>query len=65
MAGFYAAEAAAAFFTLAVVKGMRVEASGVCRAFETVDLWNTLIPVARDLSGAAGSARCRVASGRR
>ncbi|WP_075356088.1 hypothetical protein [Desulfovibrio sp. DV] len=47
---FYAADAAAAFFTLAVVKGMRVEASGVCRAFETVDIWNTLVPVARDLS---------------
>ncbi|KHK02073.1 hypothetical protein [Desulfovibrio sp. TomC] len=47
---FYLADAEAAFFTLAVVKGIRVEASGVCRAFETLDLWNTLIPVAKDLS---------------
>lgn len=47
---FYQAHVAATFFTLAVVKGIRVEASGVCRAFETVDLWTTLIPVAKDLS---------------
>ncbi|MFP5257930.1 MAG: hypothetical protein ACLGQH_02790 [Acidobacteriota bacterium] len=46
----YLADAGAAFFTLAVVKGIRVEAAGVNRSFETVDLWNTLIPAGADIS---------------
>ena len=47
---FYLADAKAPFFTLAVVKGIRVEAAGICRSFETVDLWNTLIPAGSGLS---------------
>lgn len=47
---FYLVDAEAAFFTLAVIKGIRVEAAGICRAFETVDLWDTLIPVETDLA---------------
>ena len=46
---FYLADAKAPFFTLAVVKGIRVEAAGVCRSFETVDLWNTCLPAGADL----------------
>ena len=41
---FYLAAADAAWFSLAVVKGLRLEAAGLCRAFETVDVWETLIP---------------------
>ena len=41
---FYLADAEAAYFTLAVVKGVRLEAAGICRAFETLDRWDTLIP---------------------
>lgn len=47
---FYLTDAEAAFFTLAVVKGIRVEAAGVNRSFETVDLWDTLVAATTDLS---------------
>lgn len=41
---FYLAAADAAWFSLAVVKGLRLEAAGLSRAFETVDVWETRIP---------------------
>ena len=41
---FYLADADAAWFSLAVVKGIRLEAAGLSRSFETVDIWETLIP---------------------
>ena len=47
---FYLARSEDAFLTLAVVKGIRVEAAGVNRSFETVDLWDTLIAATADLS---------------
>lgn len=42
---FYAAGWADPFYSLAVVKGIRLEAAGFARAFETLDLWETKIPV--------------------
>lgn len=47
---FYRAMARDPCYTLAVVKGLRVEALGICRSFETVDVWETRIPAATDLS---------------
>ena len=41
---FYLAAENAARFSLAVVKGIRLEAAGLNRSFETVDVWETLIP---------------------
>ncbi|BAH73910.1 hypothetical protein [Solidesulfovibrio magneticus] len=41
---FYLADADDAWFRLVVVKGIRLEAAGLSRAFETVDIWETLIP---------------------
>ena len=46
----YLTDAQDPFFTLAVIKGIRVEAAGICRSFETVDLWDTLIAAATDVS---------------
>ncbi|MFU2208507.1 hypothetical protein [Solidesulfovibrio sp. C21] len=55
---FYLPDADASRYALALVKGIRVEATGVYRSFETVDIWDTLIPAATDLSKplAAGDA---------
>ncbi len=50
---FYLAQAGDAAYTLAVIKGLRVEATGIRRSFETVDVWNTLIPAAVDLTDVA------------
>ncbi|MHC1791442.1 hypothetical protein [Solidesulfovibrio sp.] len=47
---FYLADSEAACFTLAVIKGIRVEAAGIRRSFETVDIWDTLIPAGTNLS---------------
>ena len=47
---FYLASAGDGFYSLAVIKGVRVEATGIFRSFETVDVWNTRIPAATDLS---------------
>jgi hypothetical protein len=47
---FYLGSDEAAFYSLAVIKGMRVEATGIRRSFETVDVWNTRVPVETDLS---------------
>ena len=47
---FYRATASDAYCTLAIVKGLRVEATGINRAFETVDVWTTLIPATTDLT---------------
>lgn len=47
---FYLPAAGAPFYALAVVKGVRVEAAGVRRSFETVDLWDTLVPASADLA---------------
>ncbi len=47
---FYLPAADAATYALAVVKGIRVEASGIRRSFETVDVWETRIAAATDLT---------------
>lgn len=47
---FYLAASDDAFYSLSVIKGLRVEATGIHRSFETVDVWNTRIPAATDLS---------------
>jgi len=47
---FYLASANAPSYSLAVIKGMRIEATGIYRAFETVDVWTTCIPASTDLS---------------
>jgi hypothetical protein len=47
---FYLGAAGDACYTLAVIKGLRVEALGICRSFETVDVWETRIPAATDLT---------------
>jgi hypothetical protein len=39
-----------AFYSLDVVKGVRVEAAGLCRSFEITDLWETGIAAATDLT---------------
>lgn len=51
---FYLAAAGDTHYSLAVIKGVRIEATGIHRSFETVDVWNTLIPAATDLT-VAGS----------
>lgn len=43
---FYRAAADAPFLRFAVVKGIRLEAAGLRRVFETVDVWDTLVPAA-------------------
>lgn len=47
---FYLANAGDTSYSLAIIKGLRVEANGIYRSFETVDVWNTLIPAAADLT---------------
>ncbi|WP_428562095.1 MAG: hypothetical protein ACP59X_20505 [Solidesulfovibrio sp. DCME] len=47
---FYLAHAGDASYTLAVIKGLRVEATGIRRSFETVDVWDTLVPAEADLT---------------
>ncbi len=47
---FYLPAPGATAYALAVIKGVRVEAAGIHRCFETVDVWDTLIPAGRDLS---------------
>jgi hypothetical protein len=47
---FYLPDANAACYALAVVKGIRVEATGIYRSFETVDVWDTLLPADADLT---------------
>lgn len=43
---FYLPTADAASWSLAVVKGIRLEAAGLKRSFETVDVWETLLAAA-------------------
>ncbi len=40
---FYLPTADAACYALAVIKGVRIEAAGICRSFETMDVWDTLL----------------------
>jgi len=47
---FYLAATGDAFSSLAVIKGVRIEATGINRSFETVDVWNTRLPATTDLS---------------
>jgi hypothetical protein len=47
---FYLADAGDAYYALSVIKGVRIEATGINRSFETVDVWNTRIPAATDLT---------------
>lgn len=47
---FYLAAATDATYSLAVIKGLRLEAAGINRSFETVDVWETRIPAAVDLT---------------
>ena len=47
---FYLPQTGASRYALAIVKGIRVEAAGINRSFETVDNWETLIPASVDLS---------------
>lgn len=47
---FYLAASGDANYTLAVIKGLRIEAAGINRSFETVDVWTTRIPAATDLT---------------
>jgi hypothetical protein len=49
---FYLATPGDAFYSLSVIKGVRIEATGINRAFETVDVWDTRIPAASDLDQA-------------
>lgn len=46
---FYEAGWEDPFYSLAVVKGIRVEAAGLTKAFETLDVWETKIPVETSL----------------
>lgn len=50
---FYLPDAQASRYALAVIKGVRVEARGIRRAFETVDVWETLLALGTDLDGVA------------
>jgi hypothetical protein len=54
---FYLAAADDAAYSLAVIKGIRVEATGIDRCFETVDVWNTHIAAATDLTTATAEAQ--------
>lgn len=47
---FYLPTTEAVRYALAVVKGLRVEAAGIFRSFETVDVWDTLIAAETDLT---------------
>jgi hypothetical protein len=47
---FYLPTSEAGYYALAVIKGLRVEAAGIRRSFETVDVWDTRIPAGTDLS---------------
>lgn len=47
---FYLAATDATYYSLSIIKGMRIEATGINRSFETVDVWTTCIPAATDLS---------------
>lgn len=51
---FYLPDTDAACYALALIKGVRVEAAGIHRSFETLDVWNTRIPAASDLTGTDG-----------
>jgi hypothetical protein len=50
---FYLPDAQASRYALAVIKGVRVEARGIRRAFETVDVWDTLLMADTDLYAVA------------
>ncbi len=52
---FYRARDADDTYSLAVIKGLRVEAAGINRSFETVDVWTTLIPAASAITDTPGS----------
>jgi len=47
---FYLPKADSPRYALAVVKGIRVEATGIRRSFETLDRWDTFLPAGADLS---------------
>jgi hypothetical protein len=47
---FYLPTTDAAYYALTVIKGVRIEATCIRRSFETVDVWDTLIPAATDLT---------------
>ncbi|WP_029459686.1 hypothetical protein [Solidesulfovibrio alcoholivorans] len=50
---FYLPDADSTRYALAVIKGVRVEALGIRRAFETVDVWDTLLAADTDLDDVA------------
>ena len=50
---FYLPTSGASCYSLSIVKGLRVEAAGIRRSFETVDVWETLIPASADLGAVA------------
>jgi len=52
---FYLPGADSPYYALAVVKGIRIEAAGINRSFETLDLWDTLIPAPTDLPRPIGA----------
>ncbi|QLA21276.1 hypothetical protein [Desulfolutivibrio sulfoxidireducens] len=52
---FHLAAPGDAFYSLDVVKGVRIQAAGLCRSFETMDLWETGIVAATDLTVAPGA----------
>lgn len=52
---FYRASADDSTYSLAIIKGVRIEAAGINRSFETVDVWTTLIPAASTITDTAGS----------
>jgi len=52
---FYRAATTATTYSLAVIKGVRIEAAGINRSFETVDVWTSLIPVATTITDTAGT----------
>ncbi len=43
-------------YALAVIKGVRVEALGIRRSFETVDVWDTLVAAEADLEATVHTA---------
>jgi len=47
---FYLARADDASYSLTIIKGLRVEAAGINRCFETTDVWTTRIPATTDLT---------------
>lgn len=60
---FYLPTSGAAYYALAVIKGLRVEAAGIRRSFETVDVWETRIAAGDDLAVAASTGEVIVQDG--